>query len=61
MTEESLGRMKTVLLSATEVLEDIAVHAAIEDCMDEIWHHLDLFLLQMREEVTRWQLSTGDK
>lgn len=61
MTEQSTGRLKTILLSASEVLEDIAVQSTREDALGETLQQLDLFLLQMREELRRWRGAESDR
>jgi len=51
------GRIKTVLCSAAEVLEDIAVNAARRDDLEEARGTIELFMLQILQELENWPAS----
>lgn len=53
MSSDIDGRLTTVLLSATEVLEEIALRAALERDIEDVCQNLSLFILQLRSEISR--------
>jgi len=45
--------MTTVLLSANEVLEELAIQASSLEDLEEVYQNLSLFVLQLRSELAR--------
>lgn len=48
------GRVKIVLSSATEALEELTLRAGFADNMEEICGSVELLMLQLERELIMW-------
>lgn len=49
------GRVRTVLASATEILEELTLRAGTEDDLQNTCGSIELLVLQMEKELSMWE------